>query len=195
MLLEKKGLENYKDTFENLVQASWDKYFELDFPSHLDDLLVGQVIALMVDEGYSLIDFTSDGVYHYLRFEAPDHHRIVFRLRNLAEGYTSARILGYLVRISIGYGEPVQDTSKVFSALKAELKSSLILTNEPGVIKIDATVTEKFAYAIVELLIDMNDYFLSLEGEVKVDKDKLKNHIFSVAKTLRDYLRNFLEVI
>ncbi len=149
----------------------------------------------MVGKGYKLIDFTSDGVYHYLRFEGFDHHRIIFRLKNEAETYHAAKILGYLVKVDIGYGERVKEFNKVLSALKAELKSSLVITDEPGVIKIDAEPISKYAYAIVGLYLDLGDYLLSTEGEIRVDDAKLGQHITHVAKALRDYLRAYLGVI
>ncbi len=186
---------NYKEVFKELVKKSWDKYFEIDLPSHLDDLLVGYVISFMVGRGYKMIDFTSDGIYHYLRFEGENRHRIMFRLRNLAESYQTAKVMGLLARIDIGYGEPVREFSKVWSAIKAEAKSRFIVTDEPGVVRMDADVVGKYAYAIVGLLLDMGEYITLSEGKIEVDINKLGGHLLAVAKTLRDYLKSFLGVL
>jgi len=143
--------------FVGLVDQSWQRYNEDIKNKHMDDLLVGAVIASTVAAGYSLIDLNSDGVRHYLRFEDMDsRERLIFELHNLAEDTVTAKVRGRWARTIIGYGSPSKNAKTAWSVLKAEMKSSFIVDrNEPGVITFDADMTSGYIYAQVPLLLNL----------------------------------------
>ena len=90
--------EDLERVFVSLVDFSWKKYNETVHNTHIDELLVGAVIASTVENGYSLIDLNSDGVNHYLRFEhLPTKQRLIFQLTNLSEDIVAAKVLGRCV--------------------------------------------------------------------------------------------------
>ena len=61
--------EELEKIFTDLVSYSWERYDEILINKSLDEVLIGLVIASNVKSGYSMIDITSDGINHYLRFE------------------------------------------------------------------------------------------------------------------------------
>ena len=87
--------EELEQVFVSLVDRSWKRYNEQLYNKTMDDLLVGTVIATTVEVGYSLIDLTSDGQRHYLRFEhLPSKERLIFELTNMSEDLVTAKVLG-----------------------------------------------------------------------------------------------------
>jgi hypothetical protein len=182
--------EELEKVFVSLVDFSWKKYNETVQNTHMDELLVGAVIASSVEQGYSLIDLTSDGVNHYLRFEhLPSKQRIVFQLTNLSEDLVSAKVLGRLARAVVGYGQMVQNAGAIWQALKAEMKSGLLDTNEPGVITCDADLASGYIYVQVPLILDLDRYFTS---GYEVDYALLQEHIGATVHSLAKYLRGRL---
>ena len=105
--------EDLEKTFVSLVDFSWKKYNETVQNTHMDELLVGAVIASTVEQGYSLIDLSSDGVNHYLRFEhLPSKQRLIFQLTNMSEDLVSAKVLGW--KPTIGVDEGLKRTVEFF---------------------------------------------------------------------------------
>lgn len=177
--------------FVGLVQDSWRRYNEGVQNTHLDELFVGAVISSTVEQGYSLIDLTSNGVAHFLRFEyLPTKQRLIFQLHNLSEDLVAAKVLGRQARVVIGYGELISNAAAVFQALQAEAKSSALLdTNEPGVITCDADLATGYIYTQISLLFDLDQY---LSVEYQVNYQLLQQHISATVHALSKYLRGRL---
>jgi hypothetical protein len=182
--------EELEKVFVSLVDFSWKKYNETIHNTHMDELLVGAVIASTVEQGYSLIDLSSDGVNHYLRFEhLPSKQRLIFQLTNLSEDLVSAKVLGRLARAVIGYGMMVQNAGAIWQALKSEIKSGFIDTAEPGVITVDADMASGYIYVQVPLILDLDQYF---SAGYEVNNQLLQQHIGATVHSLAKYLRGRL---
>lgn len=182
--------EELEKLFTSLVSESWKRYNEDIQSGYMDDMLVGAVIASTVEAGYSLIDLSSDGVHHYLRFEhLPSKRRLIFELTNLAEDLVTAKVLGRRARAVIGYGQMVKNVSAAWQILKAEFKSGFLDTGEPGVVTCDADLETGYIYAQVPLILDLNEYF---EAGFKVNYNLLQQHINAAAHSLAKYLNGRL---
>lgn len=182
--------EDLEQVYIDLVASSWQKHEERIQNKRMDDLLIGGVIAVMVGDDYSLIDLSSDGVNHYLRFEQlSNKQRVIFRLRNMSEELVTAKVLGRHAHVVIGYGEHVQNTQTLFQTLKSEIKSSFLDTGEPGVITTDADITAGFIYVQVPLILDLDDYF---GGDYEIKYTTLRRHIMATVQSLQKYLRGRL---
>lgn len=182
--------EELEKVFVSLVDFSWKKYNETVQNTHIDELLVGAVIASTVEQGYSLIDLNSDGVNHYLRFEhLPSKQRLIFQLANLSEDLVTAKVLGRLARVTIGYGQMVQNAGAIWQALKAEVKSGFIDASEPGVITVDADMASGYIYVQVPLILDVDSYFTS---GYEVNYAQLQSHIGATVHSLAKYLQGRL---
>lgn len=184
--------EDLERVFVSLVDASWKKYNETLQNHHMDELLVGAVIASTVEAGYSLIDLTSDGVNHYLRFEhLPSKQRVIFQLTNLSEDLVVAKVLGRTARAVIGYGMMVQNAGAIFQALRAEVKSGFLDVGEPGVMTVDADLATGYIYVQVPLLLDLDQY---VAPGYQVNHQLLQQHIMATVHSLAKYLRGRLGV-
>lgn len=182
--------EELDQVFGRLVTRSWQRFDEDLHNRQVDDLLVGAVIAAMVAEGNALIDLTSDGNYHHLRFEhAQGKQRLLFQLTHLTGDLVRARVLGQHASVQMGYGEYVENTQAVWEALKTEVKSGFLDTGEPGVMTVDAELTTGYVYVQVELLLDLDAYFSS---EHKVNYALLQQHLAAVRQALAKYLHGRL---
>jgi hypothetical protein len=179
--------------FKDLVRNSWKKFLEFERNARLDDFLVGLIIASNVRCGYSLTQLESDGVYHKVRFEnLSDQSRLIVRFKNLSEDLITAKTLGHMARVIVGYGERVKEFGKMWNAMKMEVKSGFLVSNdEPGIITTDAEVSEGYIYVTVPLILDLDKY-LDPAGEYKANLDLLQLHISSVVYSLRKYLRGRL---
>ncbi|MCU0656333.1 MAG: DUF4339 domain-containing protein, partial [Polyangiaceae bacterium] len=111
--------------FGGLVKESWAYFREHEKAGHIDEVLVGAIITATLDNQYSLIDLSSNGNNHYLRFEniQGDQSRVVFQLAHLTPGLTAAKVLGQRMSVVVGYGERMPDFGRVWQAIKAEFKS------------------------------------------------------------------------
>jgi hypothetical protein len=180
--------DDFQDrVFGDLVRQSWAYLGDHRFASHVDEIFVGAVITSTLDTGYSLIDLTSDGTHHYLRFEnLGDRTRIIVRLTHLTASLAVSKILGQRMSAIIGYGERVGNIGKIWSALKAEMKSSYIQDAEPGTITVDGDVASGYVYCQVDLYLDIDDY---VSRDYTIDYDRLSTHIGAVTHALRRYLR------
>ncbi|HLM59242.1 MAG TPA: hypothetical protein VK308_00430 [Pyrinomonadaceae bacterium] len=179
--------EEQDSIFVSLVRESWTHYNETLQNTQMDELLVGAVIASTVEQGYSLIDLTSDGANHYLRFEdLQTRRRLLFQLHNLSEALETAKVLGRRARIVIGYGEFVQNVGAIWSALRSEFKSGFLDAAEPGVITTDADLPTGYIYVQVPLILNLDKYF---GQNYAVNTELLQRHIQATVASLSKYLR------
>lgn len=182
--------EELDQVFGQLVKRSWQRFDEQMHNRQVDDLLVGAVITAMVSEGNALIDLTSDGNHHHLRFEHPQgKQRLLFQLTHLTGDLVSARVLGQHASVQMGYGEYVQNTRAVWDALKSEVKSGFLDVGEPGVMTVDADLTTGYVYVQVELLLDLDPYF---GDNYKINYPLLQQHLAGVRQALAKYLHGRL---
>ncbi len=173
--------------FAGLIQQSW-KHFERNlFAAHVDEVFIGAVITSTLDNGYALIDITSDGSNHYLRFEdLEDRSRIIYQLHHLAGDAASAKVLGHIASVVVGYGERVGNLTRALSATQAEYKSGYLQSTEPGTITIDADVATGYIYTQVDMYWNISDY---VAEDYAIDYDLLTEHVGASIHALRKYLR------
>jgi hypothetical protein len=174
-------------TFGKLIQASWSYYNAHKFASHVDEVFLGAIITTVLDTGYALIDLTSDGTHHYVRFQnLEDNARILVRLTHLTGDLTRAKVQGHRASVIIGYGERMDDFSRIFQALKAEVKSGYIQSPEPGTITVDGDLNTGYVYVSVDLYLCVDDY---VPPSYMIKYDVLQDHLGSTVHALRKYLR------
>ena len=174
-------------TFGKLVQASWSYYNAHKYASHVDEVFLGAIITSVLDTGYALIDLSSDGTHHYVRFQnLKDNARILVRLTHLTGDLTKAKVQGHRASVIIGYGERMDDVARIFQALKAEVKSGYIQSPEPGTITVDGDMGTGYVYVSVDLYLCVDDY---VEPSYRIKYDVLKDHLGSTTHALRKYLR------
>lgn len=172
--------------FGELIERSWDYFNENLFANHVDEVFVGAVITSTLDNGFSLIDLTSDGTNHYLRFQQmEEHRRIIYQLRHLARTPAEAKVLGHVASVTIGYGERVGNLGRIWGAVKAEYKSGYIQSAEPGTVTIDADLESGYIYAQVDLYWNITDY---VDHHYAADYAKLGAHVGASVHALRKYL-------
>lgn len=173
--------------FGELVKSSWNYLSEHRFAQHVDEVFLGAVITATLDTGYSLIDLSSDGTHHFLRFEnLQDRSRTMFRLTHLTNNLATAKVLGQRASAIIGYGERVSNITKVWSAIKAEMKSSYIRDPEPGTITVDGDLNSGYVYCQVDLFLDIEEY---VGRDYTIRYDQLAAHVGATTHALRKYLR------
>ncbi len=173
--------------FGDLVTKSWDYYEAHAFSGHIDEVFLGAIITSTLDSGCALIDISSDGTHHYLRFEdLEDHSRIVYRMTHLTGGLTQSKVLGQRASIVVGYGERVGNFAKIWKALKAEYKSGLVASPEPGTITVDGDMNSGYVYVQVDLFISIDDY---VAPDYAIDYKLLQDHLAATHNALRKYLR------
>lgn len=173
--------------FGNLVKASWDYLYEHQFASHIDEVFLGAIITSTLDTGYSLIDITSDGTNHYLRFEnLEDKSRIIVRLHHLTGSLAVSRVLGQRASVVVGYGERVGNITKVMGAVQAEMKSSYIRNPEPGTVTVDGDLGSGYVYVQVDMYWNIEDY---VKPDYTVEYGVLSAHMNACVHALRKYLR------
>jgi len=177
----------YDRLFGEQVKKSWDYLYDHSFAGHIDEVLVGAVITSTLDAGGSLIDLTSDGSNHYLRFEdMSDGSRLIFRLNHLTSALQTARVLGQRASVIIGYGEKVSNIAKVMNAVRAEMQSGYIRNAEPGTITVDGDLKSGYVYVQVDLFWTLSDY---IKPDYSIDHARLTTHIHACKHALRKYLR------
>ncbi|MBM3461760.1 MAG: hypothetical protein FJX76_06625 [Armatimonadetes bacterium] len=175
------------ETFASLVEYSRDRYREAFYNSHVDDILMGAVIASMVEDDCSLIGVFSDGVNHHLRFEGNEQQtRYVFRLTHLSEDLTVARVQGHLGSVVVGYGEPVGNIATAWGKLEAANRPINEEGPEPGVIRFEADLASGFLYAQITLIMELDRF---IHPDYHVDHETFHSNLWSVMAVLRDYLR------
>lgn len=181
--------DDYLDgVFVDLVKSSWQRHRRRQLSTEVDEVLVGGVITGVLDNGYSMIDLTSDGQNHYVRFEDIDTgNRVIFELQHLAESLLTSKVLGHEANVTIGYGQRVRDFQKTWKAVRQEMKGGYIQRADPGIITIDADMASQYIYVMVGLIWDIEDY-LDAEDSYKVLYPKLGKDIGATLHSLRKYL-------
>jgi hypothetical protein len=173
--------------FGDLVTKSWDYYEAHAFAGHIDEVFLGAIITSTLDSGCALIDISSDGTHHYLRFEdLEDQSRIVYRMTHLTPGLAQARVLGQRASVVVGYGERVGNFQKIWKALKAEYKSGLVASPEPGTITVDGDMSSGYVYVQVDLFLSIENY---VAPDYAIDYRALQDHLAATHNALRKYLR------
>ncbi len=173
--------------FGGLVKESWRYFNNHAFASHVDEVFLGAVITSTLDQNYALIDLSSDGTHHYLRFEnLKDHSRIIVRVTHLTGDLTRAKVEGHRASVIVGYGERSNDFNKIWQALKAEFKSGYLQTAEPGTITVDGDMNTGYVYVQVDLYLCIDDY---VQADYKIKYDVLQDHLGSTLNALKKYLR------
>jgi hypothetical protein len=177
--------EEQDAVFVSLVQSSWKRYNEMYYNARIDDMLIGGVITATVEGGYSLIDLTSNGRDHNLRFEDfKTRDRLLFQLTHLSEDLMTAKVLGRHARVKIGYGQIINNIGAIWQALKSEFKSAFMDSHEPGIITVDADVAAGYIYAQVGLIFELDQYFAN-KG---VNYALMQSHILGTVAALKKYL-------
>lgn len=175
------------EIFGDLVEQSWTFHHQHDFATHIDEVMVGAIITSSLEGGHSLIDLTSDGTHHYMRFEdMEDHSRLIVRLTHLTGDLTTATVQGHRASVVVGYGERVRDFSKIWQAVKAEYKSGLISRDAPGSISVDGDMASQYVYVQVRLYLKIDDY---IDHEYDINYARLGEHLGAAVHALRKYLR------
>lgn len=178
--------EALERAFTGLVKKSWAHYNQSLFSQRVDEVLLGAIVTVMVERGSALIDLTSDGTHHFARFERlADKSRVYFRVHHLTPDPVAAKVQGHLVSVVVGYGEFIDNFSVIWNAIKAEYRSGLIQTAEPGTITVDGDMETRYAHVQVDLYWDAGDYV----HDWKVDYGKLGADMDAVLHVLRKYLR------
>jgi hypothetical protein len=178
--------------FVEQVRESWRRHHRHQLATEVDEVLVGAVITATLDSGYVLIDLESTGISHFLRFEMlGTGARIIFKLDHGAESVLAAKVLGHESRVTIGYGERVQDFSTVLKAIKQELKGGFLTQPDPGIITVDGDMSSQYIYVEVGLIWDLNDY-LDPDDPYKVNYPKLTEAIGASINALSKYLHGRL---
>ncbi len=173
--------------FGELVTQSWDYYEAHAFSSHIDEVFLGAIITSTLDSGCALIDISSDGTHHYLRFEdLEDHSRIVYRMTHLTPALGQSKVLGQRASVVVGYGERAGNFQKIWKALKAEYKSGLVSSPEPGTITVDGDMNSGYVYVQVDLFLSIDDY---VAQDYAIDYRLLQDHLAATHNALRKYLR------
>ncbi len=181
--------DEYLDSvFVELVKGSWKRHRRRQLSTEVDEVLVGGVITGVLDNGYSLIDLTSDGQNHYARFEDIDTgSRVIFQLQHMAENLLTSKVLGHEANVTIGYGTRVRDFKKTWKAVRQEMKGGYIQQADPGIITIDGDITSQYIYVMVGLIWDINDY-LSPDDPYKVLYPKVGKDVGATLHSLQKYL-------
>ncbi len=173
--------------FGDLIEQSWRHFRAHAFASHVDEVFLGAVITSTLDRGYALIDITSDGTHHYLRFEdMEDHSRVIYRLTHLTADLTQSKVQGHQAKVIVGYGERMKNFTKVWKALQAEWKSGYLRSAEPGTITVDGDMQSSYIYVQIDMFWKLDDY---IGEDYAIDYDELGDHVHATVHALRKYLR------
>lgn len=173
--------------FGELVKTSWDYFRSHELAAHVDEVLVGAIITISLDNGFSLIDLSSDGSHHYLRFEnMGDHSRVVFQLTHLTPGLVAAKVLGQRMSVVVGFGQRSSDFGRVWQAIKAEYKSGYIQNPEPGTMTIDGDVSSGYIYVQVDLYLELKNY---VGDDYSINYPRLNRDLGACIHALRKYHR------
>jgi len=164
--------------FADLVTTSWDQHHKTFYDERADEVLLGAVIASLVNKGYALIGLHSDDSDHHLRLERADEGtRLVLRLTRL-EGRQASFI--------VGYGERLPNLAALWPSFAPEAKSLHSPHWEPGVISFDADLQAGYLYAQISLVLDLDRY---LGDDFTVDLALFDSHGRELVDCLRRYLR------
>jgi hypothetical protein len=188
--------EALEEHFIRLVRESWGRYGAIERATWLDDAFIGGLIASHLDGGLFLLDLASDGVSHSLMFSDSERRRYITRLNHgRAEDFAFAKNVGHLASVEVGFSAAYPDISKIWTAVKSEVKSGLTGDGriegypDPGVMRIDATGT--FATCQTALLVDLKDYVAV--DTLACDHEKIWIHWSAAYASLRKYLEGIMK--
>jgi hypothetical protein len=157
----------------------------------MDDLLVGALITVTLDAGHVLIDLTSDGSHHFLRFEdLDDRARVTMALTHLTRDVTMAKAVGQRASLVVGYGEPMKSFARVMDAIRKETKSGYLGSADPGIVTFDADSESQYVYAQIDLFLDIDAY---VSDELEISYELLAGHVDATIHALRKFLRGRTE--
>lgn len=179
--------EQYEAVFVDLVKKSWTMFGEMDHATRVDDIFLGAVIASAVRLGRCLIDLESDGTSHFVRFEDMSNRaRMTFRLAHLTPSLSAASVSGHQASVTIGVGRQVNDVGKLWGAMKQEFKSAFVMSDEPGIVTLDADTASGYVYAQIPLIWKLEEYLGA--GAMVPDYEKIASHIYCCEVSLYKYL-------
>ena len=172
--------------FADLLQGTWDHQEAHEFASCVDEVFLGAVITSALDVGHMLIDLSSDGTHHFLRFEHPnDSSRVLIRLTHLTGNLTTSRVQGHMASLMVGYGERVTGFGEIWKRLSSEARSGLVSRDQPGTMVTDGDVASQYVYAQVRLYMRIDDY---VSSDWSIDHDRLRDHLTACVRALRVHL-------
>lgn len=200
------------DEFMGLLKRSWELYKETELATSIDEAVLGGIVTALVDCGFVVIDIETAGApivtgataaptasvdvataglpapRHQLRLEAPDTGaRVTVALEHLTPDAGSAKLLGQLAAVVIGYGERVPNFSQVSQALRQEVASAFVASPEPGTVSWDADLGSSYVFAQIDLLLELEKY---VSSDLAVDHELLRRHLAAVVNTLRTFVRS-----
>jgi hypothetical protein len=185
--------EQYEAVFVDLVKKSWKVFGEMDHATRVDDIFLGAVIASAVRLGRCLIDLESDGTSHFVRFEDMQNRaRMTFRLTHLTPSLSAASVSGHQASVTIGVGRQVNDVGRLWGAMKQEFKSAFVMSDEPGIVTLDADMASGYVYAQVPLIWKLEEYLGA--GAMVPDYEKIASHIYCCEVSLYKYLDGRLQL-
>lgn len=178
-------VEELEALFTRQVEQSWAYYKRVDYATRLDEVLIGALITATLDTGMVLIDLTSTGTNHFLRFEHPaDRSRTTIGLEHLTPSAVQGEVLGHHASVLIGWGQRVANAQEVVRAVKEELKSNLAQTPEPGTVTVDGDITSGYAYTQIDLIWALEDF---VDRNYHVDTELLTRHVAAAVHSLRKF--------
>jgi hypothetical protein len=185
--------EQYEAVFVDLVKKSWKLFGEMDHATRVDDIFLGAVIASAVRLGRCLIDLESDGTSHFVRFEDMQNRaRMTFRLTHLTPSLSAASVSGHQASVTIGVGRQVNDVGRLWGAMKQEFKSAFVMSDEPGIVTLDADMASGYVYAQIPLIWKLEEYLGA--GAMVPDYEKIASHIYCCEVSLYKYLDGRLQL-
>ncbi|MGI9605481.1 MAG: GYF domain-containing protein [Acidimicrobiales bacterium] len=171
--------------FADMVRDSWTHHKQLEFADRLDEVLLGAVINSTLANGFALIDLTSTGRNHALRFaNAEAGSQITLGLEHLTPTAAEGEVLGHHARVEIGWGQRVADAAAAHAAVAEELSSGSMGNAEPGSVKVEADAATGFAHTKVDLIWAIEDY---VARDYTVDDEALRRSMAAALHALRSY--------
>ncbi len=190
-IVQPSGDEELDAVFAGLVKESWHYHNLVENTGRMDEVLLGALITATLDRGHVLIDLTSDGTNHFLRFEDPDNRaRVTMAMTHLTRDVTTAKAVGQRASLVVGYGEPIKSFGRVLNAIHQETKSGYLGRAEPGIVTFDADSESQYLYAQVDLYLAIDEYVDEL---FVIDYAKLGAHVGATVHALRKFLRGRVE--
>lgn len=170
-----------EERFAEMVKATWALHRGMAFSTRIDDVLLGAVIAASTATGTVLIDLTSDGHDHYLRFQhSGDQSRIVIGFTHLTPGLVGGE--REYASVTIGWGQKVANAGEAERIVKAERDATIDVEVKPGTVTVD--VDAGYAFAEIELLWVIDHY---VDDTYEVNHEALRLSLAAAVHSLRAY--------
>jgi hypothetical protein len=179
------------EVFAGLVESSWKYHHLIEDTQRYDEVLVGGLVTATLDTGRALLDITSDGTNHFLRFEDPnDRSRVSMAITHLTRTVTTAKAVGQRASVTVAYGEAITKFGQVIDAMRKEAKSGYVRSAEPGIVTFDKEDESKYLYAQIDLFLDLDDY---ISPKFEIDYEKLGTAVSACVHALRKFLKGRIE--